>query len=56
MVKKFPIKRRKREKQFILIKPKKEPDLKPQASLFNLVFIVTVFYLTDVWEVKIHCL
>lgn len=41
MIKKVPIKRIKRKKQFILIKPKKEPDLKPQASLFNLIFIVT---------------
>ena len=29
-------------------KPKKKPDLKPQDSLFNLIFIITAFYLTDV--------
>ena len=41
------MKREKRKKQFVLNKPKSNQVLKPD-NFFNLIFIVTVFYLADV--------
>lgn len=41
------MKRKKGKKQFVLSKPKRNQVLKPD-NFFDLLFIVTVFYLVDV--------
>lgn len=48
MVEKVSMKRGKRKKSFVLQKPKKEPEIKPQECLFSLSFTITVFCVMDI--------